>query len=255
MNRIFDEIDQLITRVNGFRMEPSFGEERLKREQKWVEDVPSGEELLRACSELIAYSQNANSERVKKVIDGGALETALLNFQVERVAKLNPCDVADQHWKLLSGIRQQAKLFHIVKLARILGRTPAIVQVLNESQLPRRVRVRADIEPFWHGFRLLQKQMKADGVPFFQSTTSLLHLLMHMGYDCVKPDLVVMQVARKLGIVSEVKKDANLRAVVRAIQEYAVARSIRPPVVDFYLLIEGGQADARRYVRPDFYNE
>lgn len=32
------------------------------------------------------------------------------------------------------------------------------------------------------------------------------------------------------------------------LQRYSLARKIRPPIVDFYMLIEGGQTWARQYV-------
>ena len=90
-------------------------------------------------------------------------------------------------------------------------------------------------------------------IPFFQSTTSLLHLLLDLGYDCVKPDLLVMKVAKKLNIVDSVVGNKNFRKTVRLIQEYAIDRKIRPSVVDFYFLIDEGQMGARKFVKPEFY--
>ncbi len=45
---------------------------------------------------------------------------------------------------------------------------------------------------------MLLKVMKNHKVSFFGSNTSLLHLLLEIGYDCAKPDLVVMKVAKKI---------------------------------------------------------
>jgi len=254
MESVFEAIDQIIARVNKYGVEPGFSKERNRREGKKIDDIPSSQELLRACAEIIVYSQNANSERVSHVIEKGALASAFLNFEVEKVAKLNPLDVVDDNWeKGLSGIRQETKVYQIIKVARILWKTPGILNALNKNELPRTVLGQNDIESFWKGFKALKTQIKNNKVPFVQSTTTLLHLLMHLGYDCAKPDLIVMEVAKNLGIVEDVKKDESLRKTVSTIQAYAATRKVRPPVVDFYLLIEGGQAEVRKYVRPEFY--
>lgn len=97
--------------------------------------------------------------------------------------------------------------------------------------------------------------MKNNKIPFFQSTTSLLHFLLDIGYDCMKPDLVVIKVAKKLNIVDNETGDKNFRKTVRFIQEYSVDRQIRPSIVDFYFLINEGQMGAKKFVNPDFYKK
>ena len=113
----------------------------------------------------------------------------------------------------------------------------------------------SDIVQFWTCFNQLLKILKSNKVPFFQSTTSLLHLLLDLGYDCVKPDLVVMKVAKKLNIVDSVAGDINFRKTVRFIQEYSIDRKIRPSVVDFYFLIDEGQMGAKKFVNQEFYKK
>lgn len=110
-----------------------------------------------------------------------------------------------------------------------------------------------DIYDFWNGFDQLLLTLKNNKIPFFQSTTSLLHFLLDIGYDCVKPDLVVMKVAKKLNIVDNETGDKNFRKTVRFIQEYSVDRQIRPSIVDFYFLIDEGQKGAKKFVVPEFY--
>lgn len=75
-------------------------------------------------------------------------------------------------------------------------------------------------------------------MPFFKKSTSLLHFLLHIGYDCIKPDLVIMKVANKLGMVSSSSEKEKIQ-VVRVVQLYSVNRKIRPSMVDFYLLVYG----------------
>ena len=100
----------------------------------------------------------------------------------------------------------------------------------------------------------LEKIFKQKKIPFFQSTTSLLHFLLDAGYDCIKPDLVVMKVASKIKIVDSEKGDKNFRATVRKIQQYSLDRNIRPTIVDFYFLIDEGQRGAKKFVTNDSYN-
>lgn len=71
----------------------------------------------------------------------------------------------------------------------------------------------------------------------------------------MKPDLVVIKVAKKLNIVDNETGDKNFRKTVRFIQEYSVDRKIRPSIVDFYFLIDKGQMGAKKFVNPDFYKK
>ena len=125
--------------------------------------------------------------------------------------------------------------------------------MLNEINIPKEIKTEVDIENFWKGFDKLLKTLKENKIPFFQSTTSLLHFLLDSGYDCVKPDLVVMKVSKKLKFVEEVTGDKNFRKAVRTIQEYSLNRNIRPTIVDYYFLIDEAQRGAKKYVTEEFY--
>ena len=250
---IFSEIDNIIQNVYQFRFEPLFTVELNKRKNKTFSLFSNENEILKKLSHLIAYSQNANSEIVEQVLKSGNFDAAFLNFKIDEVVKLNPCDIAEEHWNSIQGIRQQAKLFHIVSLARKIKNIGSFTEILNDNQIPKTIVNESDIVQFWTGFDQLLKILKTNKIPFFQSTTSLLHLLLDLGYDCVKPDLVVMKVAKKLNIVDIVIGDKNFRKTVRFIQEYAIDRKIRPSVVDFYFLIDEGQMGARKFVTENFY--
>jgi len=167
---------------------------------------------------------------------------------------MTPCDLADKYWNKISGIRQQAKLFHIVSLARKIKKIGSFNELLKKTEIPATIRTESDIEQFWNGFKKLKKIMTENKVPFFRSTTSLLHFLLETGYDCVKPDLVVMKVAKKIGIVEKEKGEKNLIKTVRTIQEYSISRNYRPSIIDFYFLIDEGQLDAKKFVKLEFYN-
>jgi 3-methyladenine DNA glycosylase Tag len=253
--KIFGDIDNIIERVDRFKIEPLFSEEKNRRHNKIVSTLLDDNEILKTLSHLIAFSQNSNSEIVEQVLKSGKFDRAFENFKIDKVVKLNPCDIADEHWISIKGIRQQAKLFHIVSLARKIKNIDSFAEMLNQTNIPTTIRTENDIETFWTGFDKLLAKLKNNKIPFFQSTTSLLHFLLDIGYDCVKPDLVVMKVAKKLNIVDSETGDKSFRKTVRFIQEYSVDRKIRPSIVDFYFLIDEGQMGAKKFVKPDFYKK
>ena len=252
--KIFTEIDKIIETVDQYKTEPLFSDEKNKRQNKIVSNIPNDNEILKTLSYLIAFSQNSNSEIVEQVLKSGKFDKAFNDFKIEEVIKLNPCDIADNHWNSIKGIRQQAKLFHIVSLARKIKKIGSFADILNQTNIPKSIKTHNDIYDFWNGFDQLLTTLKNNKIPFFQSTTSLLHFLLDIGYDCVKPDLVVMKVAKKLNIVDNETGDKNFRKTVKFVQEYSVDRQIRPSIIDFYFLIDEGQMGAKKFVRPEFYN-
>ena len=252
-SEIFTDIDKIIDKINKYRQEPIFSDALTKRRDNIVPVTLTENEILEIFINLIAYSQNANSDLVEKIISGGIFKEMFSNFDINKVAEMNPCDLADRYWSKISGIRQQAKLFHIVSLARKIKRIGFFSTIMMKTEIPRQITSEDDITRFWDGFAKLQATLADNKVPFFQSTTSLLHFLLETGYDCIKPDLVVMKVSKKLGIVETDKRDHNLIKTVKTIQQYSLARKIRPNIIDFYFLIEEGQLGSKKYVKPDFY--
>lgn len=250
---LFTEIDRLILKIEKFKVNPLFNDEKNRRQSNIFSNIHTDNEILRTLSYLIAFSQNANSEVVEQTLKSGKFDKAFENFNIEKVVKLNPCDIADNHWNSIKGIRQQAKLFHIVTLARKIKKIGSFTDILNQNKIPKTLKNHNDISDFWNGFDKLLLTMKKNKIPFFQSTTSLLHFLLEIGYDCVKPDLVVMRVAKKLNIVENESGEKNFRKTVKSIQEYCVDRKIRASVVDLYFLIDEGQMSAKKFVKPEFY--
>lgn len=252
--KIFSDIDNIIDRVNRHKNEPIFSSEISRRQNKRVSPFLNDNEIFKTFAYLIAFSQNANSALVERLINGGNLDQAFENFELDKVVKMNPCDIADNYWKSISAIRQQAKVFHIVSLARKLKSIGSISSILNDNNIPKQILTERDIESFWSGFDKLQKILKQNKIPFFQSTTSLLHFLLDAGYDCIKPDLVVMKVANKIKIVTNENGDKNFRTTVKTIQQYSLNRNIRPTIVDLYFLIDEGQRGAKKFVTNNFYS-
>ncbi len=251
---IFQRIDSIIEEIDSYKVEPIFSNEiELRRKRKVTDDL-SENEIMKIFITLIAYSQNANSKLVEQILKTEIFKEIFANFDVDQIVEMNPCDLADQYWNKISGIRQQAKLFHIVSLARKIKRIGSFNQLLTNTEIPKVINTADDIDDFWKGFKKLKKIMNVNKIPFFRSTTSLLHFLLETGYDCIKPDLVIMKVAKKIGIVEKETGDKNLIETVRTIQEYSVDRKIRPPVIDLYFLIDEGQLGAKKFVKDEFYN-
>ncbi|MDD3722097.1 MAG: hypothetical protein PHW92_06390 [Lutibacter sp.] len=251
---IFQHIDSLIEKIDKYKFEPNFSNEiNLRNNKKVVKDLLENE-IIEIFTNLIAYSQNANSKLVEEIIKSEIFKEIFSNFDIDKIVKLNPCDLADKYWVKIGGIRQQAKLFHIVSLARKIKNIGSFNKLLTETEIPEIIKTQNDIDEFWTGFKKLKKVMEINKVPFFRSTTSLLHFLLETGYDCVKPDLVVMKVAKKIGIVENVSGEKNLIKTVRIIQEYSIYKGIRPSVIDLYFLIDEGQLGAKKYVKKEFYN-
>lgn len=251
---IFLEIDKIIETIDKYRQEPIFSEELTRRQNNIVPETFTENKILEIFIKLIAYSQNAKSDVVERIIKSGIFNEVFLNFDIAKVSQMNPCDLADKYWSKISGIRQQLKLFHIVSLARKIKRIGSFSRILTETEIPKQINSEEDIDKFWKGFERLLKSLKTNKIPFFSSTTSLLHFLLDTGYDCVKPDLVVMKVSRKLGIVDSEKGNNNLVKTVKTIQQYSIRTKRRPSIVDFYFLIDEGQLGAKKYVTPQFYS-
>lgn len=249
----FQKIDKIIADIDSFKMDPAFSQEMKNRNLRKAPKELTDEQLLEIFTTLIAYSGQAPSDKVKQVLDAGIFRVMLENFDVHKVALMNPCQLVDDYWDQVSPIRYQTKLFQMVMFARRIKKIGSLASLLTKSEIPTTLQSETDIELFWRGFDRLQLSMKKAKVSYLKETTTLLHYLLATGFDCVKPDLVVMKVAQKIGIVDGKKGDKNFRKAVRFLQEYCLQRGIRPAIIDLYFLIDEGQREAKRFVHPDFY--
>jgi hypothetical protein len=137
LNEIFDLIDDVIRRVDLYKTQELDAEKRRRLDKK-VPDGFSNNKMLRISAYVIAYSQNANSDRVRRVLDSGYFDNAFLNFNVEIVGQLNPCDIADTYWEKIKDIYQVHKLFYIVFLARKINRmSRPLSEIFLNSDIPK----------------------------------------------------------------------------------------------------------------------
>lgn len=251
-DELVGKIDALVSHVDVRLKGTLFDEDKARRQIRQVSKIPDNNALLEKLAVIIAYSQNARSDRVTELLKSGRYHELFKRFDVDYVAGLNPCDVVESGgWALISAIRQKTKVFQLVMAARAI-KASSVVGTMNASAMPKSFLIPQDIPLFWKSFRQLKKELQLLDIPFLRSTTSLLHLLLELGYDVAKPDTIVMAVAKKLGIVNKVSGDTNLTNVVRVMQEYALLNNVRPGIVDLYFLTDGQQSDTRQYVVKDY---
>lgn len=243
---LFVTIDSLRAKVDACKKEPEFSQEIAKRSQRQFPEEIQDQAMLAEMAGVIAFSQSAKANLVEVMIEQGHLSRAFADFAVSRVARMDPLTVEQVHWPNISVIRFKKKLGAIIQCAESLleiqqeyGSFAGLIKTID---LPKQLNHFGDIDEFWQKFFILQKRIKQARFPYFHQTTSLLHMLLNFGFPCVKPDKIVMNVATELGMTG------NLIEVVKQIQRYAVSRTMVPAVVDFYLLVYGGQTSTIHFL-------
>ena len=254
IQRIFKSIDLIRKEVDSARIEPKFSEEIEKRNQRNPVTIQNDDDVLRRFAQLIAFSQNARSNLVFDMLDKGVFDDIFHNFEVDEVAKMIPNTIIACYWDRIKVIRFKKKIDSIVgcakSLALIRSKYGGFASLLKD--IPIDLKSKKDVEIFWEEFNSLKTKLEKANMPFFKRPTSLLHFLLDIGYDCIKPDLVIMKIAKELRIVFSNSEKEKLK-VVRFVQLYSISRRMRPSIVDFYLLIYGGQHWAKQFVHPSFY--
>lgn len=254
----FSLVDEIINKVNKEKIEPLFTEEVHQRLNRDLRLIDSDDLVFKSMAKLIAYSQNARSNIVDSMLQEGLFEKIFCNHNIEQVSQLDSKQVEDQYWDQIKMIRFKKKISSIIgcsiSLKLIQAKYGSFKNLIHDMNIPFDNESQNDIDSFWIGFNRLKKELIDFNIPFFRSTTTLLHLLLHIGFDCIKPDLIVMTVAKDLDIVQSIKGNTNLIKVVQFVQNYSLKRTIKPSIVDFYLLIHGGQLWARRFVNSSYYN-
>jgi hypothetical protein len=213
---------------------------------------------------LIAYSQQAQARRVKELIDQGVFHEVFQGYNVANVAGLDAAQVRNQHWGRLGAVRFPPKIAAMIGCAKgILGLEKShssFMSYLSTFRFPAAViRSQSEVTAFWTDFKAVQTEFRRVQMPFFASLTSLLHLLMTLGFECAKPDSVVVGSAVRLGIVPQPRNprspnDWTRRTVIETMQMYCSSRNMRVAELDLYLLIYGGQTSATHCVSSQFYS-
>lgn len=251
----YKALDQLRVTADRHAL-PRFTSTIKRRSAARCTGIPSDSDLLRDLAEAIAYSQGARSSMVGPMLRSREFSQAFSDFDPHVLAKAHASTIIRQHWDTLKVIRFRGKVDAIIGCANVLSKiereSGSFETYLTAFVIPRRLQSRDDIQQFWIGFDGLLSDLRQRKMPFFRSTTSLLQILLDLDYDSVKPDLIIMRLVRRLGIVRKETGDKFLRQAVRLLQEYAVRRGIRVSAVDWYLLAYGGQTEASRSLQHRF---
>jgi hypothetical protein len=265
-----EAIDKMVERVNRFKIDPQFTQQMEDRRRKAPNFAMSDSEVLRHLMILVAYSNNANSEKVTRLVEGPVFESIFQKYFVQKTSELTAESIVASCWQDLTAIRFKKKIDAWVRCARSLpsiqSRHGSFMRYLSSAGLPNPLKSEDDIGAFWEGFNQIRAYFQELHLPYFGNFTTLCHLLMHLGLDCAKPDIIVMRTAVDLGIVpappkrknsekSRAHAEESLKQAVRTIQGYAVGKNTRAPVIDLYFLIHGRQADAIGLVEPGYYRQ
>ena len=235
---------------------PRWREEIARRSRRAFRPLPDDREIMRRICVAIAYSQGARSSLISGLIETPAFKEAFAGFNPAALACRDPERILARYWSQLGHFRFRSKIPRIVQCARALNRIirdcGSFAAYLEGFQIPRRIRSATHLEQFWQRFNALQSDLRRRAMPFFRSITSLLQLLLDLDYDSVKPDLIVMRLARRLGIVNRETGDRAFRQCVRFLQEYSIANACRAAELDLALLAFGGQSGARQLLTQNF---
>ncbi len=260
---ILPRIDDIVKKVNAYQTNAFSAEIATRNGWARYFGLPDSE-ILKICVELIAYSQQAQARLVQELLNGGIFNHIFLNFDVRAVANLQPNQIYAQYWDRIGVIRFPSKIEAMIgcgqALLEIRNQYSSFMSYLRATNIPLTVQSQSDIEEFWSEFESIRHFLRQVKMPFFNNFTSLCHLLMALGYDCAKPDSVIMGTAVNLGLVlpginllKPTYTDRNRRDVIITMQVFSLCRRMRVSVLDLYLLICGGQTGARHLVNPQFY--
>jgi len=258
----FRKVDDIVKRIEQFQVRPDFPRAVMERANRTPDFGLADDAILKKLIRVIAYSNNAKAKEVGKIMDTGILDRIFRQYNVGEVAILDPDQIVQHYWSRISGIRFRGKVKHMIGCAKYLvdtqSRHGSFMQYLREQHIPTSIQTMSDLRSFWNRFDLLLAGLKAKRAPYLGSFISLCHLLMDLGYDCAKPDSVVMKVGAELQIAPPPKKPnafpkKERRKVVQFMQIYAMCRGTRTSVVDLYFLIHGEQTNAIRYVQSAYY--
>ena len=235
---------------------PRWRDEIARRACRSFQPLPGDHEIMRRICVAIAYSQSSRSSLIGELIETPVFKEAFAGFDPVALECRDPGRILANYWNQLGHFRFRSKIPRIVQCARVLNSIirdhDSFAAYLEGFQIPRRIRIGQHLDQFWRQFDTLQRDLRRREMPFFRSTTSLLQLLLDLDYDSVKPDLIVMRLARRIGIVDRETGERAFRQCVRFLQEYSIASSCRAAELDLALLAFGGQASAGQLLTERF---
>ena len=271
LERIFRRLDIIVEKIHQHAAEPLFSIDIQRRNGGTGPSFDLTDDyILKRMILLIAFSQQVRSSLIDEIIKKGVFERVFASYSPADVAMLNPEDLKRIYWdnplkprERLKPLRFPCKLNSMVgcakSLLKISSQHGSFMRFIERQRFPIKADSLNKQRLFWESFDNTRGYLVSIGCPFFAEFTSLCHLLQDLGFDCAKPDSIVMGTAERLGIIgnSTTKGQRPLKErkkVIQIMQMYAAHKNIKTPVVDLYFLIYGGQTDARKFVEPAFYS-
>jgi len=271
LSREIQAIDELVDRINRFKVDPQFSQTTKERQDKIPDFNSSDQFVLHRLIDLIAYSNNANADKVGRLLERRPFQEIFQGYSIDKTADLSAENILQAYWPRIKDIRFKYKVSAMIGCAKCLvkirTRYGSFMGYLRTVGLPAAIKSELDIEKFWECFSQIRTYFRELEFPYFKHFTSLCHLLMDLGFDCAKPDLAVIKAAVELGIVSPAPKqrknpeksrahsEDSLKRIIETIQTYALCRNTRAPVIDLYFLIDGGQSGVKKLVQGAYYSQ
>jgi len=235
---------------------PGWHDEIARRSRRRCQPLPDDCEIMRRICVAIAYSQGSRSSLIGELVETPLFVEAFAGFDHAVLALRDPDIILARYWRRIGHFRFRSKIPRIIQCARalngIIRDCGSFSDYLEGFEIPRRIRNARHLEQFWQRFNALQSDLQRREMPFFRSTTSLLQLLLDLDYDAVKPDLIIMRLARRIGVVDRETGERAFRQCVRFLQEYSITNHRRAAELDLAMLAFGGQSGARQLLTQKF---
>jgi hypothetical protein len=271
LDRTFQRLDNIVEKIHKYAVEPIFSQDIQRRIGGTSPSFDLSDDfILKLMIELIAFSQQVRSSLIVEIMEKGVFERVFKSYSPADVAMLNPVDLKRMYWDnplnqrdRLAPLRFPNKLTSMVDCARSLMKISSqhgsFMHFIEKQRFPLKADSTNNQRLFWESFDNARSYLVGIGCPFFAEFTSLCHLLEFLGFDCAKPDSVVMGVAERLEIIGKATRKGQRslkerKKVIQIMQMYSVHKNTKTPVVDLYFLIYGGQTDAKKFVTPSFYS-
>ncbi len=195
LQRLFEAIDRMVERVNRYKVDPGFSRDIEDRSAGFPDFAVKDEDILEYMVVLIAYSNNAPAVNVTPLVDSGLFKKVFQGYDIKKAAQLSPENIRAAYWQQLKAIRFKYKVDAMIRCAKWLlsvgGQYGSFMGFLKSSGLPTPIQTDRDIVAFWQSFDRVRAHLAVTQLPYFGNFTSLCHLLMHLGFDCAKPDVKV----------------------------------------------------------------
>jgi hypothetical protein len=180
-SKCFQAIDNMVDRVNSFKVDPEFTQQVEARRNLVADFSLKDDEILRQLIELIAYSNNANAQKVTDLVVREVFRPIFHDYSVEKTADLLAEELRQLHWPKIKSIRFKYKVDAMVRCAACLiairRSHESFMEFVRDAGLPVTIRSESDVVAFREGFATIRTKLLQLRFPYITNFTSLCHLL------------------------------------------------------------------------------